>query len=321
MSHESYKHIAFLSRFSLRHKQRREFIEGLLLIIPATSILFLFGYFAFFYAFYISFLKWNYISDPIFIGLDNYRKVLNDLIKGLLGAPWYEASFFIGLRNILIYTLIVVPTQTILALILAAIASSRVRGVSSLSTAYLLPGFTCSVIIALIFVYLFSQRGFINYLMNLIVPGFGYPDWLNSRNLVIPAMAIVAIWGTSSNLAILFMASMQSIPRDVLEQAKLDGADPVKRFIYITLPLIRPTIIYALIVGTIGALQMFDLAFVMAGPQGGVEYSGMTVVLDIYRTAFAQLDPGLASAKAMIFLLLMYIPTLIFLRKYGGGIR
>jgi len=189
------------------------------------------------------------------------------------------------------------------------------------ATAYLVPGFTCSVIIALIFIYFFSQRGFINYLMNLLIPGFGYPDWLNSKSLIIPAMATVAIWGTSSNLAILFMAAMQSIPRDVLEQSRLDGAGPVRRFVYIVLPFIRPTIVYAVIVGTIGALQMFDLSFVMAGPQGGIEYSGMTVVLDIYRTAFMQLDPGYAAAKAMIFLVLMYIPTVIFLRKYGGGLR
>jgi ABC-type sugar transport systems, permease components len=283
--------------------------------------LFVFGYFAFMYAFYMSFLKWNYISDPVFIGLSNYVKAFNELLKGLMGAPWYEVPFFIGLRNVLIYTAIVVPFQTILALVLAAIASSRVKGTSLYATAYLMPGFTCSVIIALIFIYFFGQRGFINYVMNLIIPGFGYPDWLNSKSLIIPAMAIVAIWGTSSNFAILFMAAMQSIPRDVLEQSRLDGAGPIKRFVYIVLPFIKPTIVYAVIVGTIGALQMFDLSFVMAGPQGGIEYSGMTVVLDIYRTAFMQLDPGYAAAKAMIFLILMYIPTVIFLRKYGGGLK
>jgi multiple sugar transport system permease protein len=269
----------------------------------------------------MSFLKWNYISDPVLIGLDNYIKAFNELLRGLTGASWYEVPFFIGLRNVLIYTAIVVPIQTILALVLAAIASSRVKGTSVFATAYLMPGFTCSVIIALIFIYFFSQRGFINYVMNLLIPGFGYPDWVNSKSLIIPAMAIVAIWGTSSNFAILFMAAMQSIPRDVLEQSRLDGAGPIKRFIYIVLPFIKPTVVYAIIVGTIGALQMFDLSFVMAGPQGGIEYSGMTVVLDIYRTAFMQFDPGYAAAKAMIFLILMYIPTVIFLRKYGGGLK
>lgn len=292
-----------------------------MLILPATTLIFIFGYFMFLYAFYLSLIKWDYVSEPVFVGLGNYLRGFNELAQGIMGAKWYETPFFVGLRNVLLYTAIVVPAQTILAIVLAAIASSRVKGSSIFMTSYLLPGFTCSVIIALIFIYFFSQRGFINYLLNLLIPGFGYPDWLYSKDLVIPAMAIVAIWGTSSNFALLFIASMQAIPRDVLEQARLDGAGPIRRFIYIVLPLIKPTIVYALIVGIVGALQMFDLSFVMAGPGGGVEYSGMTVVLDIYRTAFIQLDPGYAAAKAFIFFLLMYIPSVIFLRKFGGGFR
>lgn len=309
------------THFFTSKKRLRETIEGFTLILPATTLIFIFGYFMFFYAFYLSLLKWDYISEPVFIGPMNYFKGFHEIIEGISGAAWYETPFFIGLRNVLLYTAIVVPSQTILAIILASIASSRVRGSSFFMTSYLLPGFTCSVIIALIFIYFFSQRGFINYVLNLIIPGFGYPDWLYRKDLVIPAMAIVAIWGTSSNFALLFIASMQAIPRDVLEQARLDGAGPIRRFIHIVLPLIRPTIVYAIIVGVVGALQMFDLSFVMAGPGGGVEYSGMTVVLDIYRTAFLQLDPGYAAAKAFIFFILMYIPSVIFLRKFGGGLR
>ncbi|MFN3268128.1 MAG: carbohydrate ABC transporter permease [Zestosphaera sp.] len=308
-------------RFFSSKKYRREFLEGIVLISIAVLVNFVFGYFAFVYAFYLSFFRWDYITEPLFSGLDNYLKAIDELVKGFSGAKWYEVPFFMGLRNILLYTIIVVPIQTILAMALAAIASSRIRGSSVFTTSYLLPGFTCSVIIALIFIYFFSQRGFINYILNSIYPDFGYPDWLYSKTLIVPAMAIVAIWGTSSNFAILFIAAMQAIPRDVLEQARLDGAGPVRRFIHIIFPLIKPTVVYAVIVGTVGALQMFDLSFVMAGPQGGVEYSGMTVVLDIYRTAFTQLDPGYASAKAIVFFALMYIPTVLFLKKYGGGFR
>ncbi|MEM0001333.1 MAG: sugar ABC transporter permease [Desulfurococcaceae archaeon] len=313
------KNFSFYSFFTC--KKKYEFIEGMLLILPAITVLFIFGYFSFIYAFYLSFLKWNYITDPVFVGIENYVRAIDELVKGISGAPWYEVPFFMGIRNTLIYTIIVVPIQTMLAIVLAAIVSSRIKGSSVFMTSYLLPGFTCSVIIALIFIYFFGQRGFINYLLNQIMPGFGYPDWLYSKNLVIPAMAIVAIWGTSSNLAILFIASMQAVPRDIIEQARLDGAGPIRRFIHVILPMIKPTIVYAIIVGMIGALQMFDLSFVMAGPQGGVEYSGMTVVLDIYRTAFLQLNPGYASAKAVLFFVLMYIPTLIFLRKHGGGLK
>lgn len=313
--------MAFLYALRPSRKAGKEAIEGLIMILPASIVLFFFGYFAFTYAVYISFHRWDYISDPVFVGLENYHRVINDLVKGFGGARWFEVPFFMGLRNVLIYTAIVVPAQTILALTLAAIVSSRVKGTSIFATSYLLPGFTCSVIIALIFVYFFSKTGFINYLLNQIIPGFGFPDWLSTKALVIPAISIVAVWGTSSNLAILFIAAMQSIPRDILEQSKLDGAGLTRRFIHIVLPYIKPSIVYAIIVGTIGALQMFDLSFVMAGPEGGIEYSGMTVVLDIYRTAFPHLNPGLASAKAIFFFVLMYVPTIIFLRKYGGGFR
>lgn len=159
------------------------------------------------------------------------------------------------------------------------------------------------------------KYGFINYLIQPIIPGF-MPDWINDKNFLLYAIALVAVWGTSGHFMVSFLAAMQSIPRDLYEAAMLDGAGPIRRFIYITVPLLKPMIVYVVVMGLIGALQMFDLAWVMAGPSGGPGGAGYTVALDIYREAFINLRPGVAAAKSMFLFSLIFCSTYIFQKKY-----
>ncbi len=250
-----------------------------------------------------------------FVGFKNYEVLFRDLARGLSGAYYFLAPFYTGLRNILLYTAIVVPTQTILAIVLAAFANQRIRGVQFYKVSYFLPAVTCPVIIALIFVWLFMKNGFINYMIQLFIPGFA-PDWINDRNYLLYAIALVAIWGTSGHFMVSFLAAMQAIPRDVYEAAMLDGAGPIRRFIYITLPLLKPMIVYVVVMGLIGALQMFDLAWVMAGRSGGPGGAGYTMALDIYNEAFINLRPGVAAAKSIFLFALIFSITFIFQKKF-----
>ncbi|MCD6488116.1 MAG: sugar ABC transporter permease [Desulfurococcales archaeon] len=308
-------HTSLSLRKILERRKSREALEALLLISVATGLNIVFGYFAAFFAFYLSFFKWDYISPMEFVGLRNYQIIFNDLWKGINGAYYFLAPFYTGLKNILLYTAIVVPTQTILAMILAAFANQKIRGVQFYKVSYFLPAVTSPVIIALIFIWLFMKNGFINYMIQMIVPSFA-PDWINDRNYLLYAISMVAIWGTSGHFMVSFLAAMQSISRDVYEAAMLDGAGPIRRFIYITVPLLKPMIVYVVVLGMIGALQMFDLAWVMAGSNGGPGGAGYTMALDIYNEAFINLRPGVAAAKSMFLFVLIFTSTYIFQKKY-----
>jgi|Deesub1362B_J571_1020462.scaffolds.fasta_scaffold00059_15 multiple sugar transport system permease protein len=301
--------------------KNKEIVAGLSLISIAVLLNLVFGYFAMIFAFYLSFFKWDYIGEMQFVGLKNFAIVLRDLSRGLHGSYYLIAPFYTGLKNILIYTAIVVPVQTFLAIVLASFANQKIKGQQFFKVSYFLPATTSSVIISLIFIWLFMKNGFINYVFDLTVPGFQPIDWLNDKRYILLAISMVAIWGTSGHFMVSFLAAMQAIPKELYEAAMLDGAGPIRRFFFITIPMLRPMIVYVVVMGLIGALQMFDLAWVMAGASGGPGGAGYTVALDIYNEAFTRIRPGVAAAKSWFLFAIIFTTTYIFQKKYGRALR
>ncbi len=301
--------------------RNKEIVAGLTLISIAVVLNMVFGYFAMFFAFYLSFFKWDYIGEMQFVGLQNFEIVIRDLIRGIEGAPYLLVPFYTGLKNIIIYTLLVVPVQTFLAIVLASFANQKIRGQQFFKVSYFLPATTSSVIVALIFIWLFMKNGYINYVLSHIIPGFEPIDWINDKNYLLLAIATVAIWGTSGHFMVSFLAAMQAIPREIYEAAMLDGAGPIRRFFFITIPMLRPMIVYVVVMGLIGALQMFDLAWVMAGANGGPGGAGYTVALDIYNEAFTRIRPGVAAAKSWFLFAIIFTTTYLFQKKYGRAMR
>ena len=300
----------------LERAKTREAAEAILLVLVAVAFIMVFGYFSMIFAFVLSFIEWDYLSPMQFVGLENYAKVLEDLMKGFGGVFFFQAPFYTGVRNILVYTAIVVPAQTFLAVILATLANQKLKGATFYKLVYFLPGTTSAVIISLIFIWLFMKQGFFNWAIQLVIPGFA-PDWLNNPSYLIPAMALVAIWGTSGHFTISYLAALQSIPRELYEAASMDGAGRIRKFWYITLPMLKPMTVFVLVMGIIGALQMFDLAYVMAGTSGGPGGSGYTITLDIWRDAFIRLRPGVAAAKSFALFAMCFGLTYILRKKYG----
>lgn len=301
--------------------RNKEIVAGLTLISIAVVLNMVFGYFAMFFAFYLSFFKWDYIGEMQFVGLQNFEIVIRDLIRGIEGAPYLLVPFYTGLKNIIVYTLLVVPVQTFLAIVLASFANQKIRGQQFFKVSYFLPATTSSVIVALIFIWLFMKNGYINYVLSHIIPGFEPIDWINDKNYLLLAIATVAIWGTSGHFMVSFLAAMQAIPREIYEAAMLDGAGPIRRFFFITIPMLRPMIVYVVVMGLIGALQMFDLAWVMAGANGGPGGAGYTVALDIYNEAFTRIRPGVAAAKSWFLFAIIFTTTYLFQKKYGRAMR
>ena len=301
--------------------RNKDILAGLFLISFAVVLNLVFGYFAMVFAFYLSFFKWDYIGKMQFVGLHNYMIVIRDLSRGLHGYPYILAPFYTGLKNILIYTALVVPIQTFLAVVLAAFANQKIKGQQFFKVSYFLPATTSSVIVGLIFIWLFMKTGFINYVLVHVIPGFKPIDWINSPHYLLLAIALVAIWGTSGHFMVSFLAAMQAIPKDIYEAAMLDGAGPIRRFFFITIPMLKPMITYVVVMGLIGALQMFDLAWIMAGSSGGPGGAGYTVALDIYNEAFTRIRPGVAAAKSWFLFAIIFTTTYIFQKKYGRAIR
>lgn len=305
-------------RERLESAKTRETLEAILLISMAVFMGMVFGYFSMLFAFFLSFFKWNYFGTPVFVGINNYVKILEDLIEGFQGdiIIWIHAPFFTGIINILFYTAIVVPIQTILAIILATISNQKLKGTTFYKLVYFLPGTTCAVIISLLFVFLFKEQGAINYSIQQVVPGFG-PDWIHDKDYVIPAMALVAIWGTSGHFTVSFLAALQSIPEGLYEAAAMDGAGRFNQFWHITLPMLKPMTFYVLTMGIIGTLQMFDLAFILGGGIGGGPGGrGYTPTMDIYNEAFIKLRVGLAAAKSFVLFIMVFALTYIVRKKY-----
>jgi len=270
-----------------------------------------FGYFAAIFSFILSFYSWDILSPMKFVGLSNYYALIQEIWNGMVllftnpNILQFRAPFFNGIKNILIYTAIVVPTQTFLALFLALMGNQKIKGSQFYKVAYFLPATTCPVIVSLIFIWLFSKNGFINFVISPFTAGYQI-NWLNDPLYLLPAISLVAIWGTSGHFSVTFLSSLQALPKDVYEAALIDGANSFRRLIHITIPLLKPIIAYVVIIGVIGALQMFDLAWVMAGSSGGIGGAGYTITLDIYNTAFLQLKYGYAAAKSVFLFLLIF---------------
>lgn len=284
-----------------------------------------------------------------FVGLRNYEQVL---VSGRRVDDFYTA-----LKNTLYYVLGVVPTQTFIALVLAVIVNQRwLKGRGFFRTAFYFPSITSSVVISLIFVFLFARGGPVNGLLQ-IIPGYQPITWLNNADGVIhnllglfgitrqnataltgteflnlslwdwisgPSVTLLtimllAIWTTIGTMMIIYLAALQGIPSHVYEAAKVDGATGWQIFRFITLPLLRPTTFFVVTIGLIGTFQVFDQVYVIS--KGEPEDTTLTIAYLVYRSAFGN-DPamGRAAATAIVLFVIIFVFTL-FQRRLVGGDR
>ncbi|HEY1352551.1 MAG TPA: sugar ABC transporter permease [Ktedonobacteraceae bacterium] len=251
-------------------------------------------------------------TPPQFVGLHNYQVLFQQLFTNPGLSP-----FWISLVNILKFTLIVVIGQTILALILAMLLQTLIRGKGIFRTVFYIPALTSSVATALIFLWLYNPDGLVNYLLSLLhLTG---PDWLNDPLWALPALMFLNIWTTAASFMIYFLAALQDLPREILEAAEVDGANRFQILWQVTLPLLRPTTFLVVALGTIGAFQMFDQAKFMTN--GGPLNSTLTPMLEIYNAAFNDTHFGSAAAMSVILFLLIFTVTLLQRRFIDTGLQ
>lgn len=299
------------SEAAYARRRRGETLAAYLFLLPYLFVLVVFFVLVAVYGVGMSLFTVDIgFTPPQFVAFHNYQALFAQLFRHPALSP-----FWISIVNILKFTVIVVLGQTLLALLLAMLLQTLVRGKGIFRTAFYVPALTSSVATALIFLWLYNPDGLINYLLSLVhVSG---PDWLNDPFWALPALMLMNIWSTAASFMIYFLAALQDLPREVLEAAEVDGASRFQILWMVTLPLLRPTIFLVVALGTIGAFQMFDQAKFMTN--GGPLNATLTPMLEIYNAAFNESRFGAAAAMSVMLFLIIFAVTLLQRRLIDVG--
>jgi multiple sugar transport system permease protein len=218
----------------------------------------------------------------------------------------------IALKNTVEYVLIVVPIQTILALGLALILNTQIKGKNIFRVLFFLPTVTSSAVLTLIFMWICNSNGLLNNFLAFIhLPTY---NWLGDPKVALKAIMLMNIWSTAPLFMVIYLAAMQDIPENLYEAATIDGANWFDKFIWITLPFLKPITFFVIVMGIIGTFQLFDQSYIFSRGSGGPNNSTLTVVLLIYQYAFKNLDMGYAAALAL--LLTLVIMTVTLMQRY-----
>lgn len=336
-------------------KQRQEGVTGLIFIAPALFILVVFLIIPLFAGLYFSLTDWDGIT-PLergitsetnergayeIVGAENYARLLTQ--EGTR-----QESFYTSVKNTVYYVLGVVPIQTLLALVLAVIVNQQwLRGRGFFRTAFYFPSITSSVVISLIFIYLFQSNGIVNLFLRGVLPSYDGVTWLNDPNglihnflglfgitrdtagawartelasidlwdwisgpsVTMTTIMFLAIWTTTGTMMIIYLAALQGISPQVYEAATVDGANAWQTFRRITVPLLRPTTFFVLTIGLIGAFQVFDQVFVISN--GGPANTTLTIAYLVYKSGFTDARMGLASATAIVLFIIIFVFTIL----------
>lgn len=257
-------------------------------------------------SFYWSFTEYNGITSPKWIGLANYKNIL-----------FNDPRFWKSIRNTVLYTLGSIPAGVALSLFLAIAVDQKIRFKNLFRVVYFIPTVTSVIALSVIWKWLFAgeKYGLINYF--LISIGLKPIDWLMSPVWTLPAIIIMSIWASIGYNMILFLAGLQTIPTTVYEAADIDGANSWDKFWHITLPLLKPTMVFVVIMGFIASFQVFERIYIMTESEfgiGGVLDSALTVVAYLYDMGFRKFQMGYASALGYIIFAVVFIITIINIR-------
>ena len=293
-----------IERARARRRLGRRALAGYAFVAPALLLLVVFAFGPFLFTVYVSLHDWNMLTPATTMpwrGLENYQYLIFE-------DPLFRETF----GNSLVFAVSNVVVTSVLALGLALLLNTNLRLRTLWRAIYFLPYITSTVAVSIVWRNLYHPSyGLFNGVLAL--GGLPAQRFISSVEQAMPSMVAVAVWIGVGYYMILFLAGLQAIPLEVYEAATVDGAGSWDRFRSITLPLLRPTLLFVAVVSTLASLQMFDLPFVLTG-EGGPVNATNTVVLYMYKTAFSFTRFGRATAMALILFLVIFVVTLIQLR-------
>lgn len=276
-------------------RQISEFIWGWLFIIPTMAGLIILNIYPMIDTIRQSFYKTgDFGKGNVFVGLSNYKKVLGD------------AEVWQALWNTVKYALVEVPFSIVFALVLAVLLNKKLKGRSVFRTIFFLPMVVAPAAVAMIWKWLYNSNfGLINNVLGIKV------NWISDPNIAIYSIAVIGIWSGIGYNLVLFLAGLQEVPRDYYEAASLDGANSFQLMINITVPLISPTIFFVLVTRIIGALQVFDLIYMMMDLNNPAWKKTESMVYLFYKYSFQQSKKGYGATVVVVLLAVIMVITAI----------
>lgn len=265
---------------------------GLIFISPALIGTFIFIILPVIFSFGLSFVKWDLINKAQFVGLHNYWDIFTDPLFGKI------------LLNTFVYAISTSILGVIIPLVLACILNSKIRGSEFFKTVYFLPFITPMIVVAVIWQWIFDPNiGILNHFLHLHI------NWLYDSAFAMPALIIVSVWKLIGYNMVIFLAGLSSLNQSIFEAAKIDGANPIQTFRFVTAPMLSSTIFFVVVITCISSFQVFDLIYLMT--QGGPLDSTNVLVYAVYKNAFEYFKIGEASAIAYVLFAIILILTLI----------
>ncbi len=265
---------------------------GLVFILPALVGTFVFIIIPVIISFGLSFVNWDLINKAQFVGFNNYAEIFTDPLFGKI------------LLNTFVYAISTSIFAVIIPLVLACILNSKIRGSEFFKTAYFLPFVTPMIVIAVIWQWIFDPNiGILNHVLGLNI------NWLYDKSFAMPAIIIVSVWKLIGYNMVIFLSGLSALNQSLFEASKIDGANAIDTFRFITVPLLSPTIFFVVIITCISSFQIFDLIYLMT--QGGPQNSTNVLVYSIYQNAFEFFKVGKASAIAYVLFAIILALTLV----------
>jgi multiple sugar transport system permease protein len=291
--------VALKAKSSGQKRKRSQFIWGWLFILPTIAGLFILNIIPIFQTIYQSFFKTGaFGKGNVFVGFNNYKKLIAD------------ESIWQSLINTFKYAIVEVPFSIAIAIILAVFLNRKIFGRTVYRTIYFLPMVAAPAAVAMVWRWLYnSEFGLLNHLLNSI--GLKSVNWISSPGFTFISIAAVGVWSVIGYNMVLFLAGLQEIPKDYYEASEIDGAGGIKQFFAITLPLISPTMFFVTITRIIGAMQVFDVIYMMMDRTNPAFPKTQSLVYLFYKNSFIESNKGYGSAIVMLLLLVIMVITVI----------
>src|SRR5215471_4971347 len=276
---------------------------GFLFVLPALIHLATFKFYPMLEAFWLSFHRYDLMSPPVFNGLRNYQVLWEN--------PLFHQSFWVSVT----YMFGVALPEWFLALGLALLLNRQIPGRSLIRLAYFFPIAMSQIVVAMVWKFMYHPYGLVNTILEFF--WIGRINWLSTEETALPALIIIGIWRGIPLFAVLYLAGLQAIPKEYREAAAIDGAGPFQRFFYVTIPLLRPTILLVIVMSLLSAVKVFLNPLVMT--EGGPNGTTRVLPYFIYETGFAYFRMGEAAAASMVLFAFVFGLTLVQLRLLRSG--
>ncbi len=277
-----------------------------LFLAPALLIIGVFILYPIFAVVYYSFTDFNIVTPPVWTGLKNYTQLWNDDV------------FWLALRNSFIY-LLVTPILIILCILLAIAVNRKLPGINAFRAIYYVPVISGSIAVGYAWRMLFDTNGLINGM--LISAGLLQEpvQWLAEPALTLPLAMSLTIWLGLGFYMMIFLAGLQNVPEELYDAALIDGCNAVQKHWYVSLPGLRPQIVFVAVISSLAAIEVFNEIYTLTGGLGGILNSGVTMVFYLWKQAFRLQHAGYASALAIVLLVITLLFSIFNIRSLERG--